>query len=217
MVQRKIVGIAVIALLVGAASLASATTPDLSLSTSSRADAGAETAVVFNLPDGSGAAFSEAVSESYAPIDATISVTLLNASGIPVPNFPMEDLYLVNDDGSEFGGLMVCGGFATADANSDANGTTQWADPLAAGGNSAALTVIMVSGAPLESSAGEAVSFNSTDINGDLEVDLVDVVQFSQDFAGGYAFRSDFVYDGLLDLVDVIKLAQTQSLICPAK
>lgn len=214
MVLRKIVGIAMIALLVGAASVASATTPDLTLSTSSRADGSAATAVVFNLPDGSGAAFSDAVSDAYAPIDATISVTLLNANGIPVPNFPMEDLYLVNDDGSEFGGLMVCGGFATADANSDANGMTQWANPLLAGGNSAALTVIMVSGAPLESSAGEAVSFNSSDINGDLEVNLVDVVQFAGDF-GGYTFRSDFRYDGVLDLLDVVILGQTQSVDCP--
>lgn len=208
MVLRKIVGIAVIALLVGATSLASATTPDLTLSTSSRADGSAATAVVFNLPDGSGAAFSEAVSDAYAPIDATITVTLLNASGIPIPNFPMEDLYLVNS------GLAVCGGFATADANSDANGMTQWSNPLAGGGFAQGLTVIMVSGAPLESGPGEAVSFNSTDINGDLLVDLLDVVQFSQDF-GGYSFRSDFVYDGVLDLVDVVKLAQTQALTCP--
>ncbi len=73
----------------------------------------------------------------------------------------------------------------------------------------------MVSGAPLESSAGEAVSFNSADINGDLLVDLLDVVQFTGDFySGGYVFRSDFVFDGMVDLIDVVDLAQAQNASC---
>ncbi len=220
MVLRKIVGIAVITLLVGAASLASATTPDLNLSTSARADASDAVALVYNLPDGTGSPFNEAQSfDTFGAIDATISVTLLNSSGLPVPNFPAEDLYLVNDDGGEFGGMMPCGGFATADANSDDNGMAWWADPLTAGGYSNALTVIMVSGAPLESSAGEKVSFNSPDFNGDLIIDLLDVIVFSQNWQPDYSFRFDVVFDGVLDLVDVIRLAQDLRIVapCPAR
>ncbi len=214
----KILRIVMIALLVSAASLASADEPYWWLSTTSRAETGGGTAVVFNLPDGSGAAFSEAVSEHFQPIDATLTLTLINPSGIPVVDYPREDLWLINDDGGEFGGLAPCGGYATADANTDVNGEARWANPLAAGGYSQGLSVVYIAGAPLETSAGEDISFNSADINGDLLVDLLDVVQFTQDFySGSYKFRSDFLYDGGVDLLDVVELSVAQAVSCPAR
>jgi len=222
MVLRKLVGIVMITLLVGVASLASAGVPDLLLSTSARTD-GSAPAVVFNLPDGTGAGFFEAVNaNTFAPIDATITLTLLDGDGLPVVDFPFEDVVLVNayDDPADpgLGGMMACTGGATPDRNSDELGTTVWSNPLTAAGYSPNLTVIMVSNAPLESSAGEAISFNSTDVNGDFIVDLLDVVKFSQDFgAGTDPFRSDFEYDGVVDLLDVILMAQTQGRGCAAR
>lgn len=221
MVLRKLVGIVTITLLVGAASLASAGVPDLLLSTSARADDSAP-AVLFNLPDGTGSTFAEARNaNTFAQIDATITLTLLDGDGLPVANFPVEDVYLVNDfddpNDAGLGGLLDCTGVATPDQNSDADGVTVWALPLTAGSYSPGLTTIMISNAPLESGS-EAIGFNSTDINGDFVVDLLDVVKFSQDFATGTnPFRSDFEYDGVVDLLDVILLAQTQGRECAAR
>ncbi len=56
---------------------------------------------------------------------------------------------------------------------------------------------------------------NSPDIDGDGEVDLLDVVQFTTDFYGAYAARSDFIWDGELDLLDVVELASSQGDHCP--
>lgn len=44
---------------------------------------------------------------------------------------------------------------------------------------------------------------NSPDINGDQSVDLGDVGAFVIDYFGGYNFRSDFFYDGVINLADV--------------
>ena len=60
----------------------------------------------------------------------------------------------------------------------------------------------------------EVVSFNSPDINGDLEVDLIDVVLFTQDFYNAYNYRSDFNWDGIVDLGDVVALAQAMGIDC---
>jgi hypothetical protein len=204
-----------ITLLVGAASFASAGVPDLGMSSSASVN-GNDVAVVFNLPNGDGAFFYEAISAAFAPIDATITLTLIDGLGAPVANFPFEDCWLINDDGGEFGGLHPCSGGATPDFNSDVNGVTTWANPLTAGGYTQGVTTVYISGAPLDAGNEMNISFNSADINGDETVDLIDVVKFTQDFYSGTdPFRSDFLYDGLVDLLDVVVLAQSQGASCP--
>lgn len=184
--------------------------PDLTLSTCSRAYVGPETAVLFNLPDGGGSAFTEA-SIGGITVDATITLTVLNAAGDPVTNYPSEDLWLE----SVGGGMMVCPGGANADSNTDAFGQTSWVNPLFAGGYSQELTQVYINGAPLQSSAGLLISYNSPDINGDLVVNLLDLVLFAQDFFGAGGFRSDLYFDNVLNLSDIARLGQNIGVSCP--
>lgn len=211
MVLRKLVGICMITLMVSAASFATAGVPDTALSTAVRAYGGPETAVMFNIPNGGGNAFTGA-SIIGGVVDATITLTLLDGGGIAIANYPFEDCWIESADG----GMAACTGGSTADFNTNAGGVTAWVTPLAAGGSSEALTVVMVAGSALTSSAGVAVSHNSADINGDGSVNLTDVPLFAGDFYGGvYAFRSDFSYDAAVNLSDVVKLAQALGASCP--
>jgi hypothetical protein len=59
------------------------------------------------------------------------------------------------------------------------------------------------------------IAINSPDINGDLQVNLSDVVAFTQDYFGAYNYRSDFFWDGVLNLSDVARMAQGMGAICP--
>ncbi len=230
MVLRNIVGIGVIALLVGAASLASAQLPDQENSETSRAwngpDVAAAAAVVFNLPDGSGSRFTEAVAYhdgDYIQVDATITVTLRDVDRNLI-GFPRLSLWLL--DNATDANINPCGNpgrlWADYDAVDDI-GESEWANPLYAGGHSVGLTnktQIIAAGVGQIPSAsggiGERVKFNSTDINGDRVVDLLDVIEFTEDFySGTNPFRSDFVYDGFVDLLDVVILGQTQDRDCP--
>ncbi len=211
MALNKIMGIFAITLMIGAASFATAGVPDLDLSTATRAYLGPETAVLFNIPNGGGSAFTSAAILGGS-VDATITLTLVDGTGTAIANFPFEDAWLESADG----GMAACVGGATADANTNAGGVTNWVTPLQAGGSSQALTVVMISGAALTSGAGVALSHNSADINGDGNVNLTDVPLFAGDFYGGvYAFRSDFSYDGSVNLSDVVRLAQALGASCP--
>ncbi len=180
-------------------------------STAERAYTGAETLVMMVVPDGSGSSFSNA-RMMHGEADATVTLTLLDCNGVAVANFPAEDLWLECADG----GLVFCVGGSIADANSDPNGITHWASPLLAGGSSQALTVVMINGAPLSSGPGLAIAYNSPDINGDRIVNLTDVPLFAADFYGSvYEFRSDFHYDGSVNLSDVVQMAQGLGSSCP--
>jgi len=190
-----------------------ANVPDLSTSTAEtayHAGGGTATLSLFNLPNGGGFAFNAAGDGSGNVADATVTLYLRNSVGGGIENFPAEDLMLASADN----GMVACVGGAIADSVTDANGMTQWADPLSAGGNSQALCQAFVSGFALTSSAGMALNFNSADIDGNLVVDLADVTSFAVDFFGAYDYRSDFVFDGVLDLSDVSQLAVGNGTAC---
>jgi hypothetical protein len=72
-----------------------------------------------------------------------------------------------------------------------------------------------VTGLALVSAPGMDIQFNSSDINGDLVVNLVDVGAFAGAYVGGYAYFADFYWDGILNLSDVARLAATFGEICP--
>lgn len=208
---RKFVGLFVVTLGVCAASFTMANIPDLGNSHAELAYTGSETAVMFNVPNGGGDAFTSA-STIGGTVDATITLTILISDDTPVANFPFEDCWLESADG----GLVSCTGGATADFNTDASGKTTWGSPLQAGGSSEALTVVYISGSALTTGAGLAISHNSADINGDGAVNLTDVPLFADDFHGGsYVFRLDFVFDGAVNLSDVVRFAQALGATCP--
>ncbi len=180
-------------------------------STAEMAYVGSETVVMMVLPDGSGTPFS-AARIMGSEIDATITLHLLDCAGVPVPNYPAEDMWLESTDG----GLSICAGGASADASTDANGDAFWVQPLHGGGSSQALTLVMVNGMALTTSAGLPMSFNSPDLNGDRVVNLTDVPMFAGDFYGSvYMFRSDFYFDGWVNLSDVVQMAQGLGASCP--
>ena len=209
MVLRKLMGVFMAALVIGAASLAVAGVPDLQQSTASRAYVGVETLSLFNLPSGGGSAFTGAQKPGGAVADATITLTLRDGLGVAIENYPFEDLTLAST------GVVPCLGGVTADANTDALGQTQWQTPLAAGGYSTgATTVVEVAGAAL-TSGSVALRMNSADINGDGTVNLSDVGIFSSVFYGAYNYKADFTNDGLVNLSDVGRLASGVGGSCP--
>lgn len=208
-------GIFACALIIGAASFASAGVPDLGLSTATTYSGPAGVPVMLNMPNAAGSAFT-AASVIGGTVDATINLTLLDGGGFAVPNFPFEDLWLESVDGAQEYSFSYCAGGTTADADTDAAGMTTWTFPLRAGGASETVTAVMVNGAALTSNAGLAIHHNSPDINSDGNVNLSDVPEFAGDFFGGLdPFRSDFQYDGDVNLSDVVKLAQGLGAACP--
>jgi hypothetical protein len=202
-------GVFMITLLVGAASFATAGVPDLAKSSAATAYAGAGSAVLFNIPNGGGSAFTAARNAS-GTVDATVTLTLIDGLDAPIANFPAEDMWLESTDG----GMAFCIGGSTADLNTDVAGQTQWVTPLAAGGFSQANTAVMINGAAL-SSGDLPINHNSADISGDGIVNLTDVPLFVGDFYGAYNFRSDFSYDTVINLSDVVKMGLAIGASCP--
>lgn len=205
-------GIFAATLILGSASFAMAGVPDLQLSI---ATGPAEACVMYNLPNASGASFTDAVAVvGFGTVDATINMTLNDGLGVAIANYPFEDMYLETSDG----GLVGCTGGTAADQSTDALGATLWQNPLQAGGATSStsdLTVVMINGAALTSNGGLAIAHNSSDVNADGLVNLSDVQLFAVDFYGSYAFRSDFAFDGVVNLSDIVPLAQALGGACP--
>jgi len=184
--------------------------PDPDLSTFTMAYSGYDPVTLYCVPDGSGDAFTQARLPWGGVVDATVTVTLVDLGGVPIFNYPAEDIWLESLDG----GLTACAGGAIADRNTDPNGQTVFSAPMRAGGHAAPGTRVIVSGLPL---AGTPMNlgFISPDISGNRRVDLEDVALFATDFFGGYRTRSDLHQDGRLDLADLAKLARAMGKACP--
>jgi len=184
--------------------------PDLTLSYSWCEYAGPDRVVVVNFPNGGGRRLDEGRTMGGV-VNATIHMVLLDAMGYPFFNYPREDMWLDSSDAH----LALCREGSLADANTDMNGETSWVLPIQAGGYSEDFTQVMIAGMPIISSEGLNVHFNSPDINGDLLVNLSDVVLFARDFFGEYQFRSDFRFDGVIDMHDLVVLAEGLGAACP--
>jgi len=216
MVLRKLVGILTITLIVCAASLASAGVPDVTQCTA--ASGNANFAVLLNAPNGNGNAFTLARQDIgggiYAVVDATISVVVNDATPAAIFNYPFEDIWLESVDG----GMAACTGGATADASTDILGMTQFQTALQAGGWSLANTRVLINGNAIATTV--AIGHNSPDIDGNGAVNLTDVQIFASDLYAYllqsiYNFRSDFYYDGKVNLTDLQKLAEHIGASCP--
>ena len=184
--------------------------PNLELSMAWCEFSGPDPVVVVNFPNGEGRRFDEARTTGGV-FNGTIHLILLDGMGVPIHDYPREDMWLVSQDG----GFASCLDGSIADANTDVNGETSWVNPLMAGGYSEADTHVIINGSPLVS-PGLNVHFNSPDINADGVVNLTDVAIFSQDIFGWtYQFRSDFHYDGIVNLSDLTILAEGFGASCP--
>jgi len=210
MVLRKLMGILTITLIIGAASLAMAGVPDVTQCTATRAYVGPEFCVLLNVPDGNGAAFTDAVKVGGGVVDATITLIVKDGAGVAIANYPFEDAWIESVDG----GMVACVGGATADASTDVNGMTQFQTPLQAGGSSLADTRVLINGNALANTIG--VGYNSPDLDASGAVNLTDVQIFATDFFDvSYKFRSDLFFDNVVNLSDLPVLASTVGAACP--
>ncbi|MCP4574335.1 MAG: hypothetical protein GY838_18420 [bacterium] len=218
MVLRKIMGLVACALIVGAASLATAGIPDLTNSAASRAYTGPETLSLFSTPDGGGRAFAECfvVNGGSAVQDGTIALVVNDGLGVPIENFPAEDMWIAAGGTP---GLVACAGNLISNFNTNAAGETEWQNALFAGGFSTEVTRVYINGDELTTAgyAGLAINHNSPDINADGVVNLSDSGFFATDlFVGPYNYRSDFNADGSLNLSDAGFLGTNIGSACPA-
>lgn len=181
---------------------------------------------VIVVPDGGGNPLSAAVTSGGSVVDATIRIQLwVDANDIPgsppdpqvVPDFPREDLWL------EVPGMSACLGGTIADGNTDEEGWFTFSTSPAMGGANdpgdiESYPYVMVSGSALADEEGRpirpSIVFNSPDLNADHFVNLTDVQVFAEDFWGQYHFRSDFIWDGRLNLSDIVPLAAAQGSSC---
>lgn len=213
-------GLFACALIIGAASFASAGVPDLQTTTAGLVYQGTETLSLFNLPNGAGLPFTEAFLPAGAgQTDGTIELRLRDGFGVAIENFPAADMWIESQDL----GMVACGGTAIADFNTGTGdpldptfvGYTVWRAPIFAGGQSQALTIVKINGDALTSNGGLALSFNSADINGDGVVNLSDAGFFSGYLGGAYNYNGDFNFDGVVNVSDAGFMANALGASCP--
>jgi hypothetical protein len=195
-------------------SLASAQVPDPDLSYATSATS--EPVSLVMLPNGSGNGFEAAQLYGGSIADATITVVLRDESGMPVVGFPAEDVFLICGDADD---VPACAPGMVADADTDASGTTTFTQPLLAGGSGAGAQVMIgtwpTPELPIEFLQGDLYHFNSQDLNGDLIVNLSDIVTFTGDYFGAYTYRADLHWDGTHNLADVVVFAVGLGAACP--
>ncbi|MBK8167566.1 MAG: hypothetical protein IPK64_16600 [bacterium] len=171
--------------------------------------AAGNSATLLVVPDGTGNPLTAARNPFGQIVDATIHLQANDDSG-PLQGVPAADLWL----GAEDEGLVLCAGGSTADHATDALGHTEWTRPLLAGGHSQAPCHVYVNGHGVQAGV-LALKFNSPDIDGNLRVDLSDVARFAADFVGHYAFRSDLIRDGSVNLSDIVEMNRALGRKCP--
>jgi len=179
---------------------------------------------IFSLPNGGGnpvtACYEFGESE---PTDATITVTVIRlpADGgdpYPVPDFPLEDIWL---DSMGFS-LRPC--YESAfngihpDSNTDENGQTTFTAPFHTGGQTDLANdplMVLIGGCP-PLQDGLDIAVNTPDIDANWVVDLIDVTLFAIDILNQTGdYRSDFWWDGVINLSDLALFAQGYGTACP--
>lgn len=213
MVRRKIMGLLVCSLVVSLATVAWAGIPDMTLTVAAKAN-GTVLVSVYTLPNGGGHGLNDCYISGGVKVDATVTLTLNDGNGDPIFNYPFEDMWM--ETSPTVPGLVLCPGGSVADLNTDINGQTTFSGAVFGGGASATgdVTIIVVNGEVVVSGSLN-IQFNSPDINGDLTVNLTDVVLFAGAFYGAYSYSADFYFDGTLNLSDIVLLAQGNGTSCP--
>jgi hypothetical protein len=147
----------------------------------------------------SGASFDQAVMIGGAVVDATITLTLRDQLGGPIPYYPPEDIWLETSGG----GLQDCVLGTMPDESTNLAGETSWSLPLDAVGTTLGETVhVMVAGYPL-TEPGLDLVFLSGDFNSDGVFNLQDLSLFSTPYFNAYAEAADLWHDGIINLSDL--------------
>jgi len=179
---------------------------------------------VLMMPDGSGPALTEARATNGWVVDAVITVRVGDNYGFVIPGFPPEDLWfqLAVEPGTASGCLQYPdspGGVFLPDSATDADGYTTFSQPWRGGGWSAGPAPLYLNGWPatdINLVPHDPLPFraNSPDLSGDLVVNLTDIVLFTQDLHDGDPYRSDFNWDGHVNLSDIVTMAQALGMAC---
>ncbi len=169
---------------------------------------------VFTVPDGSGDPLSNCFLLGARRTDATISLQMVDDEGDPVPDIPAEDMWLETTEG----GLVLCPDGSIADGPTDQDGRTTFSSPVCGGGASDPtvdeVTAITVGGCT-HYHPGRTILFNSPDLNGDLVVNLSDIILFARIYWGEYSYAADFYWDGQVNLSDLAMMIGTRGRTCP--
>jgi len=167
-------------------------------------------------PDGAGFPLHNCMLFPGTWTDATIHVTMRNFNYDLVPDLPAEDIWLGPHGPTD---LVFCANGSIADGPTDEQGRTSFSGPFSGGGHldpaeETRLHIRSILGDYCVDCPPLDIFVNSPDINADHNVDLTDVVLFAQDYYGGYDYRSDFWWDGYLNLSDLVLLVQALGASC---
>lgn len=174
--------------------------------------ASAPAGVLFACPQGDGT--------TLASAGLTITVTVIDQVNLPIVGIPAADIWLIGCNNL----LGLCGGSGAISASgpTDANGQTTITAAIAAGGCDVSGVRVVVQGIVVGAGAcGQPclpIKVKSADISGDLRVDLIDLAQFSPNYASPpkpYVECIDYVAPfGTVTLGDFAKYASHYQHLC---
>lgn len=207
------------------ATLGFAGVPDHAASTATTAATGLVS--VFTNVDGLGNPINGAkAAASSDPVDATITLTVIDTFGNPIFQYPFEDMWLQTDDD----GLILCNGGSTADFSTNVNGQTTFSGTLFAGGGSYydktipanEQCIVIIDGTALSQAASALdIIFNTADLTGDLIVGVQDTALFKPLYLAGtqapyvYDYAIDYYFDEVITLSDLVLFAGVANTACP--
>jgi len=206
MTTKRLLSLAASALMViGAASLAAAGIPDETESTASSASG-----CLRITPNGFG--------ETLSSKGLTVTVTVRDGNGDPIAGYPFQDVGLADNVGGA--DISLCTSGWVSSANTNASGVTTITGSGFGGGSTQGGMRATVAGVRVTGSIALDIDVVSCDMDGDLDVDLVDLSSVPNGFAarfqnGVYNFQSDFNCDGVENLLDVTKFAIDNGAVCP--
>ncbi len=125
-------------------------------------------------PLGDGTDLGSALSISGGLVDATITLTMLDSSNLPIANFPAEDMWI------EVPGMSPCIGGSIADSATDYSGVTTFSNPLLMGGIQNGDLEMFINGSVVNHGESVEHTFLSPDLSGDHQINLTDTVMFSE-------------------------------------
>lgn len=206
MTTKRLLSLAASALMVfGAASLATAGIPDETESTATSASG-----CVQVVPNGTG--------DTLSSKGLTVTVTVRDGNGDPIAAYPFQDVGLADNAGGADVSLCTSGWLSSG--NTNASGVTTITGVGFAGGSTQGGMRATVAGVRIISGPALDIDVVSPDMNGDLQVQILDLSSVPTGFAarflnGVYDFQSDYTCDGVENLLDVVEYSFANGAVCP--
>lgn len=211
MTTKRLLSLAASALMVfGAASLATAGIPSETMSTASSASGCLQV-----VPNGTG--------DTLSSKGLTVTVNVKDAAGFDIVGYPFQDVGLADNAGGN--DVTLCTSGWLSSANTNAAGVTTitgvgFAGGSTQGGMRATVAGVRIVGTIAVPVLALDIDVVSPDMDGDLDVDLIDLSAVPTGFAarflnGVYNFQSDYTCDGSENLLDVVEYSFANGAVCP--